>query len=176
MFLFSIGITRGKWGTLLSNLLSFKRDYDGNRPVSEVLPEVAAQNPERYRNVGMRDLGDEMFEYLRTKRPGDKLNQAYEHLPRPDMTPREAYEMLVAGDVEPVPVDKLAKRTAANSIMPYPPGIPMLMSGENFGKEGSPHISYLQGLHSWEQAFPGFGHVTEGAEIMHGEYQVLCVR
>ena len=33
MFLFSIGITRGKWGTLLTNLLAFKRDYDANRPV-----------------------------------------------------------------------------------------------------------------------------------------------
>ena len=38
------------------------------------------------------------------------------------MTPREAYERLVAGEVEAVPVDKLAKRTAANAVMPYPPG------------------------------------------------------
>ena len=52
------------------------------------------------------------------------------------MTPREAYERLVAGEVEAVPVDKLAKRTAANAVMPYPPGIPMLMSGENFGDTG----------------------------------------
>ena len=28
MFLFSIGITKGKWGTLLTNLLAFKRAYD----------------------------------------------------------------------------------------------------------------------------------------------------
>ena len=34
MFLFSIGITRGKWGTLLTNLLAFKRDYDANRPLA----------------------------------------------------------------------------------------------------------------------------------------------
>ena len=57
----------------------------------------------------------------------------YEALPNADMTPREAYARLVAGDVESVSVDKLANRTAANAIMPYPPGIPMLMSGENFG-------------------------------------------
>ena len=30
MFLFSIGITKGKWGTLVTNLLSFKRHYDAN--------------------------------------------------------------------------------------------------------------------------------------------------
>ena len=28
MFLFSFGITKGKWGTLLTNLLAFKRAYD----------------------------------------------------------------------------------------------------------------------------------------------------
>ena len=48
MFLFSIGITRGKWGTLLTNLLAFKRDYDANRPLAHSLPEIAAQYPERY--------------------------------------------------------------------------------------------------------------------------------
>jgi arginine decarboxylase len=176
MFLFAIGIIRGKWGTLLSNLLSFKRDYDSNRPVSDALPEIAAQSPERYRNVGMHELGDEMFEYLRTKRPGDLLNAAYESLPPPDMTPREAYEALVRGNVESVSVEKLAGRTAANSIMPYPPGIPMLMSGENFGGDDSPYIRYMQGLQSWEQKFPGFGHVTEGAEMHDGSYHGLCVR
>ena len=176
MFLFAMGIIKGRWGTLLSNLLSFKRDYDGNRPVSDVLPEIAAQSPERYRNVGLHELGDDMFEYLRTKRPGDLLNAAYENLPQPDMTPRAAYEALVRGEVESVSVEEIAGRTAANSIMPYPPGIPMLMSGENFGGADSPYIRYIQGLHSWEQQFPGFGHVTEGAEMHDGSYHVLCVR
>jgi len=176
MFLFAIGVTKGKWGTLLTNLLSFKRHYDANARVSEVLPEIAAQYPDRYRDVGLHDLGDEMFEYLRKNRPDELLNRAYETLPTPDMTPREAYQRLVAGEVEPVPVDKLAKRTAANGVMPYPPGIPMLMSGENFGGENSPQIGYLRGLQTRDQAFPGFEHVTEGAELIDGTYHVLCVR
>jgi len=176
MFLFSIGITKGKWGSLITNLLSFKRHYDANDPVSQVLPEIAAHNPDRYRNVGLHDLGDEMFEYLKQHRPGDLLNQAYETLPKPEMTPREAYQHIVSNDIEPVPVDKLAKRTAANAVMPYPPGIPMLMSGENFGGEESPQIGYLRGLQTWDQQFPGFEHVTEGAEVTAGTYHVLCVR
>ena len=75
MFLFSIGITKGKWGTLLTNLLAFKRAYDSNRPLVEVLPEIAAQYPDRYRNVRLHDLGDELFEYLRENRPGDLLKR-----------------------------------------------------------------------------------------------------
>jgi arginine decarboxylase len=176
MFLFSIGITRGKWGTLLTNLLAFKRDYDANRPVAESLPEIAAQYPERYGKVGMHDLGDELFEYLRENRPGDVLNAAYEGLPGADMTPREAYGRLVAGDVELVPSDELAKRTAANAVMPYPPGIPMLMSGENFGAADSPQIEYLKSMQNREKQFPGFAGVIEGAEMIDGTYHVLCVK
>ena len=176
MFLFSIGITRGKWGTLLTNLLAFKRAYDSNRPLAEVLPEIVAQYPDRYRNVGLHDLGDELFEYLRENRPGDLLNAAFKGLPNADMTPREAYARLVTGEVEAVPVDKLAKRIAANAVMPYPPGIPMLMSGENFGDANSPQIGYLRGMQNREQQFPGFAGVIEGAELIDGTYHVLCVK
>jgi arginine decarboxylase len=176
MFLFSIGITRGKWGTLLTNLLAFKRDYDANRPVAESLPEIAAQYPARYGKVGMHDLGDELFEYLRENRPGEVLNAAYEGLPGADMTPREAYQHLVTGDIELVPTGKLAGRTAANAVMPYPPGIPMLMSGENFGKAGSPQIEYLKSMQNREKQFPGFAGVIEGAEMIDGVYHVLCVK
>jgi arginine decarboxylase len=176
MFLFSIGITRGKWGTLLTNLIAFKRAYDSNRPLAEVLPEITAQYPDRYRNVRLHDLGDELFEYLRENRPGDLLNAAFASLPGADMTPRHAYECLVRGDIETVPVHELASRTAANAVMPYPPGIPMLMSGENFGGANSPLIGYLSSMQNREERFPGFAGVIEGAELRDGTYHVLCVR
>jgi arginine decarboxylase len=176
MFLFSIGVTRGKWGTLLTNLLAFKRDYDANRPVAHSLPEIAAAYPQRYGTIGMRELGDQLFDYLRENRPGDVLNAAYETLPAPDMTPREAYERLVAGDAELVSSERLAGRTAANALMPYPPGIPMLMSGENFGAANSPQIAYLKMMEKREKHFPGFSGVIEGAELHDGVYQVLCVK
>ena len=176
MVLFSFGITKGKWGTLLTNLLGFKRAYDANQPVAEALPEIAAQYPDRYRNVGLRDLGDELFEYLRENRPGDLLNAAFKDLPEADMTPRAAYERLVTGEVEAVSVDEIANRTAANAVMPYPPGIPMLMSGENFGGPNSPQIGYLRSMQNREQRFPGFSGVIEGAELVDGTYHVLCVK
>ena len=146
MFIFSIGVTKGKWGTLLTNLLSFKRHYDANDRIEEVLPDLAARHPDRYANLGIRELGDEMFQYLKEERPGDLLNKAYSTLPTPDMTHREAYNSIVSNQIEKVSVEDLAGRTAANGVIPYPPGIPMLMSGENFGNQESPQIGYLRAL------------------------------
>src|SRR6187401_2212001 len=42
LVLFSMGITKGKWGTLLNALLDFKRDYDSNTPLAQALPSLAA--------------------------------------------------------------------------------------------------------------------------------------
>lgn len=176
MFLFSMGITKGKWGTLVNALLSFKRHYDNNTALKKVLPEVVEASPEIYGEMGLRDLGSKMFVYLQKNNPGGQLNQAYEQLPAVMMSPRDAYQEIVANRVEAVPLDKLAGRIAANSIIPYPPGIPMLLSGESFGDKNSPHIGYLHSLQAWDSEFPGFEHETEGTEIIDGQYYVMCVR
>ncbi len=176
MFLFSMGITKGKWSTLVNALLTFKRLYDTNAPVSEVLPELAAAHPEQYGALGLHDLGDRMFDYLRREDPGAKLNTAFNTLPEARMTPRDAFMKIVSGDVEMVPSDHLYGRISANSIIPYPPGIPMLMSGENFGGANSPQIGYLKALEAWDHEFPGFEHETEGTEVREGIYYVMCVK
>ena len=176
MFLFSMGITRGKWGTLINELLRFKHFYDNNTPVEDVLPDLAAAYPKTYSGMGIRDLGDEMFSYLKRETPGDKLNAAFSSLPTPVLTPRDAYMKIVSNSVEMVPSHQLAGRVTANSIIPYPPGIPMLMSGENFGDKNSPQIGYLKSLETWDHQFPGFEHVTEGTEVIDGTYYVMCIK
>ena len=49
------------------------------------------------------------------------------------MTPNAAYQHLVRDEIEHVPLEKLADRVLATSVVPYPPGIPMLMPGESTG-------------------------------------------
>lgn len=176
MFLFSMGITKGKWGTLLNRLLNFKDFYDRNTPVAEVLPGLAQNYPEVYGSIGIHELSDKIFDYLKAEQPGELLNEAFSKLPKQELTPRAAYEKIVGNDVEFVPSDKLEGRITANSIIPYPPGIPMLMSGENFGGSDSPQIKYLKSLEKWDHQFPGFEHVTEGAKVIDGKYNVLCIK
>ncbi|WP_297488461.1 Orn/Lys/Arg decarboxylase N-terminal domain-containing protein [uncultured Cetobacterium sp.] len=176
MFLFSMGISKGKWGTLLDLLVSFKKDYDRNMPLKEIFPELVQGREERYGHMGMKDLGEEIFKYLKENDPGKSLNEAYSNLPEQIMTPREAYNKIVTNDVELVPASKLQGRVSANAVMPYPPGIPMLMSGESFGDKNSAQIKYLKVLSTWDKEFPGFEKETEGTAVVNGEYCVLCVK
>jgi arginine/lysine/ornithine decarboxylase len=127
LVLFSIGITKGKWGTLLNALLDFKRDYDRNAPLAEVLPYLVTGSPDVYRGLGLRDLANQMFAMLKETRQTHWLAEAFSTLPRLVMSPSAAYQHLIRAEIEHVPLDKLANRVLATSVVPYPPGIPMLM-------------------------------------------------
>ncbi|HKU61142.1 MAG TPA: Orn/Lys/Arg decarboxylase N-terminal domain-containing protein [Gemmatimonadales bacterium] len=176
LFLFSIGITKGKWGTLLNALLDFKRDYDTNCSLAEVLPDLPRNNPEVYGGLGLRDLADRMFETLKETRQTHWLAEAFSTLPDAVMTPSAAYQHLVRDNIEHVPLEKLANRVLATSVVPYPPGIPMLMPGEATGPANGPYLGYLNALASWDARFPGFGHDTHGVENRDGVYYVQCLK
>lgn len=176
LFLFSIGITKGKWGTLVNAFLDFKSDYDRNAPLAQVLPDLVHSNPDRYSNLGLRDLANEMFMQLKQSKQTHWLAEAFSTLPIPSMSPRDAYRQLVLNEVEKVSLDGLADRILATSVVPYPPGIPMLMPGENTGGADGPYLSYLRALQSWDEHFPGFGHDTHGVENIRGTYYVYCLK
>jgi arginine decarboxylase len=176
LFLFSMGVTKGKWGTLLNTLLDFKVDYDRNAPLSEVLPNVLAAAPERYAGMGLKDLGNEMWAHLRKSKQGHWQAQAYASLPKPIMTPRRAFQKLMAGNAEKVPLKEMANRVVAVGVIPYPPGIPIVMPGENLGADDGPWLTYLRTLQEWGHRFPGFAKEVEGAEERDGTFHVYCVK
>jgi arginine decarboxylase len=176
LFLFSIGVTKGKYGTLINALLHFKEDYDANTPLVEVMKAIVQVSPERYTGIGLRDLANEMFEQLKVSNLLKWQAEAFSTLPLPVFTPAETYSKLVHNEIEQITVDKMAHRILATGIVPYPPGIPMLMPGEDAGGEDSPYIGYLCALQAWDRRFPGFSHETHGVENKDGKYYVYCLK
>ena len=176
LFLFSLGITKGKWGTLVNTLLAFRQDYDRNTPLAEVLPDLVEAYPARYGGMGLRDLSDEMFARVAEGRNTEWMAKAFGELPRAEMTPREAYTRLVHNEVEHLTLDRLAGRIAATGVVPYPPGIPLLMPGENFGEVDGPVLSYLRSLEAFDLQFPGFTHDTHGVEVENGKYMMYALK
>ncbi len=156
LFLFSIGVTKGKWGTLLNTLLDFKVDYDRNAPLAEVLPGVVAAarriaTPARASRISATRCGRTCARASRVtgrRRPTPRC-------PRPKMTPRRAFQKLMAGDAEKVPLDEMADRVVAVGVIPYPPGIPIVMPGESIGPTDGPWLTYLRTLQEYGPSLPG---------------------
>ncbi len=176
LFLFSLGVTKGKWGTLVNALLDFRKDYDANVSLERTIPSLVADYPERYSGMGLRELADLMFAAMGDLKTTATMSEAFGILPKPDMSPVSAYEELVRGNIEKVTLDDLAGRTLATGIVPYPPGIPLLMPGENAGPAKGALIGYLRALEHYDLRFPGFGHDTHGVEVEDGVYNVLVVK
>lgn len=180
LVLFTLGITKGKSGTLLAELFRFKALYDGNSPLEEVFPDLVRQHPARYAGRGLADLCREMHGYLRDESIAATLRNVYATLPEPVMTPAEAYRRLVRGEVTPVPASELEGRTVAVMVVPYPPGIPVVMPGERCTPTTRAIVDYLVSLQDFDALFPGFENEVHGVDVVVAEdgqrvYYVYCV-
>lgn len=176
LFLFSMGITKGKWGTLLNAMFEFKSDYENNTPLERILPKIYKADSKHYKDMGLKDLADEMFASMKRLATTRKLSAGFSVLPHPDVTPVEAYEKLVKNEIESLTLKQMAGKTVATGVVPYPPGIPLLMPGENAGEADGPILGYLQSLENFDREFAGFEHDTHGVTVQNGEYHILCLK
>ncbi|MEU5048928.1 Orn/Lys/Arg decarboxylase N-terminal domain-containing protein [Streptomyces sp. NPDC021096] len=178
LILFSMGITKGKWGTLLDALMDFKALYDSGAPLEQVLPRLLAQHPRRYAGATLRDLCHSMHDHLRRADLVTLLDTAFQELPEPVAPPQWCYQQLIRQGTERVRLSEAAGRVAAAMVTVTPPGIPVLMPGESTGAPDGPLLRYLGALESFDRAFPGFGSETHGVTVDPdtGDYMIECVR
>ncbi|GAA2618294.1 Orn/Lys/Arg decarboxylase N-terminal domain-containing protein [Streptomyces axinellae] len=178
LVLFSMGITKGKWGTLMDALMDFKALYDEDSRLEHLLPELVAAHPRRYTGQTLRTLCQEMHAHLREARLVELLDTAFQELPEPVTPPQHCYERLIRGGTERVRLAEAAGRTAAAMVTVTPPGIPVLMPGENTGSPDGPLLRYLRALESFDRRFPGFHSETHGVTLDPdtGDYLIECVR
>lgn len=176
LVLFSMGITKGKWSTLLTELLEFKRSYDANLPLSDVLPSIAQAGKAFYQGMGLRDLCDALHACYRENATAKALKRMYTVLPEVAIKPADAYNQLVRGEVEAVPIEQLQGRIAAVMLVPYPPGIPLIMPGERFTAQTRSIIDYLAFARTFDRSFPGFDADVHGLQREEGIYTVDCIK
>ena len=127
--------------------------------------------------MGLKDLAGEMFKAMSELGTTRALSEAFSVLPHPDMAPVDAYERLVKDDVESLTLEQMADHTVATGVVSYPPGIPLLMPGENAGPADGPLLGYLKALQAFDRKFPGFAHDTHGVEVdADGNYTIMCIK
>lgn len=174
--MFTIGITKGRWNTLLTALQQFKDDYDKNQPMWRILPEFCQVQP-RYERVGLRDLCQQIHDMYRAHDVAKVTTEMYLSEMQPAMKPSDAWASVAHREIERVEIDQLEGRITSTLLTPYPPGIPLLIPGERFNKT---IVQYLQFAGRFNQAFPGFDTDIHGLveEDVDGQmrYFVDCVR
>ena len=176
--MFTIGITKGRWNTLLTALQQFKDDFDRNQPMWRVLPEFCAAHP-RYERVGLRDLCQSIHEMYARGDIARLVTEMYLSDVQPALKPSDAFACIAQQRTQRVGIDDLEGRITTSMLTPYPPGIPLLIPGERFNRK---IIQYLKFTREFNAAFPGFdtdvhGLVEDEAEGGSARrYYVDCVK
>ena len=175
--MFTIGITKGRWNTMVTALQQFKDDYDRNQPMWRVLPEFCKAHP-RYERMGLRDLCQAIHEMYAKNDIARLTTEMYLSDQVPAMKPSDAYAQIAHRNTERVSIDELEGRITTSLLTPYPPGIPLLIPGERFNKK---IVSYLKFARVFNEAFPGFdtdvhGLVEHEDERGNRTYYVDCVK
>lgn len=150
--MFTIGITKGRWNSMVTELQQFKDDYDGNLPLWRIMPEFSARFP-GYEKMGLRDLCNKIHDVYREFDVARITTEMYLSDFIPAMTPADAWSKMAHRQVERVSIDDLEDRVTAMLVTPYPPGIPLLIPGERYNKT---IVSYLKFVREFNRRFVGF--------------------
>ncbi len=150
--MFTIGITKGRWNTMLTELQQFKDDYDRNQPLWRIMPEFC-QHHRRYERMGLRDLCQHVHELYAKYDIARLTTDMYLSELEPAMNPADAYACIARRKVERVEIDHLEGRVTVGLLTPYPPGIPLLIPGEVFNKK---IVDYLKFAREFALLCPGF--------------------
>ncbi len=170
--MFTIGITKGRWNTLLAALQQFKDDYDKNAPLWRILPDFCKAQPQ-YETLGLRDLCQQIHEAYAANDVARITTEMYLSDMQPAMKPSDAWACVAHRDIDRVRIDDLEGRITSTLLTPYPPGIPLLIPGERFNKT---IVEYLQITRAFNAKFPGFATDVHGLIVIDGECFVDCVR
>jgi arginine decarboxylase len=173
--MFTIGITKGRWNTMVAALQQFKDDYDKNQPLWKVLPEFVQKHP-RYERMGLRDLCAQIHGVYKANDVARLTTEMYLSDMVPAMKPTDAFAKMAHRKIDRVPIDELEGRITAVLLTPYPPGIPLLIPGEQFN---GIIVNYLKFAREFNERFPGFETDVHGLvkKVEDGKaiYYVDCV-
>jgi arginine decarboxylase len=175
--LFTIGITKGRWNTLLTALQQFKDDYDKNQPMWRILPEFCQKFP-KYEHMGLADLCQHIHALYARYDIARLTTDVYQSDLTPAMKPSDAFAHIAHRTTERVEIDHLEGRITVGLVTPYPPGIPLLIPGEVFNRK---IVDYLKFSREFNAQCPGFetdihGLVEEADAKGKIRYYADCVK
>ncbi len=164
LFLLTPGLESSKAGTLISALVSFKKLHDSNARLSIVMPSFYARYGDRYAEIGLYDLCQQMHEFYRDHQVRDLQRAQFrpEHFPVMAMTPQAATQCFIRNEVDYLSIRDIKDRIAATLALVYPPGIGVIVPGERYDTRAKPMLDYLIMFEEAANRFPGFDSEIQG--------------
>lgn len=95
-----------------------------------MLPSLYQEAPDFYENMRIQDLAQNIHRLVEQHNLPDLMYRAFEVLPTMVMNPYQAFQKELHGEVEEVYLEEMVGKVNANMILPYPPGVPLVMPGE----------------------------------------------
>jgi ornithine decarboxylase len=172
LFLMTPAEDESKLNTLIAKLVKFKNRWDEDAPLGEVLPTLYEQNRERYAGYSLRRVCNEMHSFYREANVKELQKRCFRASSFPElaMSSKDAYEALVANEVDYVPLEKIRGRIAATLALIYPPGIGVIVPGERWDERAQPMLDYFHTFEESFNRFPGFNYEVQGVyqELIDG--------
>lgn len=177
LFLFSFGIDNTKAMGLLRELCNFRRDYDRNLEIKEAIPSLYKKDPSFYDGMRLQELAQGIHKLIVEHDLPNMMFHAFETLPKMVMTPFEAFQRELNGEVEEVRIQDMQDKVNANMILPYPPGVPLVMPGEMLTADNRAVLDFMLMLCEIGEHFPGFETDIHGAYRQpDGSYTVKVLK
>jgi ornithine decarboxylase len=164
LFLMTPAEDESKLSTLIAKLVNFKNLWDRDAPLNEVLPTVCAAHSQRYAGYTIRQVCKEMHDYYRSANVKELQRLCFRASSFPElaMSSRDAYEALVANNVDYIPFDEVRGRISATLALIYPPGIGVIVPGERWDERAKPMLDYFLAFEESFNRFPGFNYEVQG--------------
>ncbi|EJL6705727.1 lysine decarboxylase CadA [Vibrio cholerae] len=156
LFLFSIGIDKSKAMQLLRGLTEFKRGYDLNLTIRTMLPSLYREDPAFYEGMRIQELAQGIHDLTRKYQLPELMYKAFDVLPEMKVTPHVAWQQELRGQTEEILLNEMVGRVSANMILPYPPGVPLVLPGEMVTGSSRPVLDFLEMLCEIGAHYPGF--------------------
>jgi ornithine decarboxylase len=164
LFLMTPAEDESKLNTLIARLVKFKNLWDRDAALPEVLPTVCDAHRERYRNYTLRRICTEMHDFYRQANVKELQRRCFRASSFPElaMSPKDAFEALVANEVDYVPLEDIRGRISATLALIYPPGIGVIVPGERWDDNARPMLDYFLAFQESFNRFPGFNYEVQG--------------
>jgi len=164
LFLMTPAEDESKLNTLIAKLVKFKNLWDRDALLFEALPSIYAAHTERYAGYTLRQICNEMHGFYREANVKDLQRLCFRASSFPElaMSSEDAYEALVANNVDYMALEDIKGRISATLALIYPPGIGVIVPGERWDEKARPMLDYFLAFQESFNRFPGFNYEVQG--------------